>query len=332
MKTNNYDVISLGETMLRLAPPLHQRLEQCSSLDVTVGGAEMSVVCNLAGIGYSTAWISRLPDIPMGRFVANKAREQGVDTRFIVWSNDSNDRTGLYFVEMGVTPRPSQVFYDRKNSAISNMSASEIDWDSIFKNTRIFHTSGITPALSQKCHDLTIDVFELARKYNCMTSFDLNYRSKLWNIKDASTCFKKILPYVDILITNPFDCRKFFDMTGTDRDIFHSMSQKFDIQTIAFTFSENLGVNSGTWRSSIFHRDKIYESSVQDVEILDRFGAGDAFVSGLLGGMLDDDPEYAQKLGDAMAILSQTTFSDISWIRKSDLNDYFQNKGFRIRR
>ena len=149
--TAEYDVVALGETMLRLAPPLNQRIEQCSSLDVTVGGSELSVVANLSGIGCKTAWVSKLPANPMGRFVANKAREQGVDTSHIVWSHEESDRLGLYFVEMGVTPRPSRVYYDRKNSAAGKLTFDEINRSHLLAKTKIFHTSGITPALSAGC-------------------------------------------------------------------------------------------------------------------------------------------------------------------------------------
>ena len=331
-KIYTYDIVSLGETMLRLAPPLKQRLEQCVNFDVTVGGSELSVVANLAGIGCKTAWVSKLPDNPMGRFVANKAREQGVDISYIVWSQDESDRLGLYFVEMGITPRPSRVYYDRKNSAASKFSADEIDWKRLLSKTKIFHVSGITPALSTICHDMTLNVMKIAKQQNCIISFDLNYRSKLWSRETAKQCYLEILPGIDILITNQFDCMKFFGIKGSEEEMMGKLANKFGLQTIAFTLCENAGVNYGQWSAKIWHKDEFITSEPQDVEILDRFGAGDAFVSGLLQGILNEDSAQGLELGNAMAILSQTTFGDISWIRKSDLDDFFQNKDFRIRR
>ena len=113
------DVVTFGETMLRLSPPDYRRLEQTHSLDVNIGGAEWNVAADLSRLGISTAWLSRLTDNALGRMIRNKAREQGVDTSHIVWTK--GDRNGIYFVEFGATPRPSSVLYDRSHTAISQV-------------------------------------------------------------------------------------------------------------------------------------------------------------------------------------------------------------------
>jgi 2-dehydro-3-deoxygluconokinase len=141
-----YDLVTFGEAMLRLSPPNFGRLEQTRSLDVNPGGGEYNVAVAAARLGLRTAWVSRLPDNPLGRIVRNKAREQGVDTTAIIWASGS--RMGLYFVEFGAAPRPSSVLYDRRNSAISEIKPGEVKWAQLFEGTRAFHVSGITPALS----------------------------------------------------------------------------------------------------------------------------------------------------------------------------------------
>src|SRR5919199_2850520 len=125
-----YDVITFGEAMIRLSPPGCRRLEQARSLDVQVGGAELNTAVALARLGRSAAWVSRLTRNPLGRFIANKAREAGVGTDHVVWTDD--DRVGLYFLEFGAAPRASSVLYDRKGSAIAGVRPGMVAWGAAF--------------------------------------------------------------------------------------------------------------------------------------------------------------------------------------------------------
>src|SRR6266699_7118294 len=121
-----HDVITFGEAMVRLSPPNFRRLEQTRSLDLQVGGAELNTAVALARLGRQTAWVSRLTDNPLGRLIANQAREAGVSTEHVVWTNE--DRVGLYFLEFGAAPRASSVLYDRKNAAIAGITPGMVDW------------------------------------------------------------------------------------------------------------------------------------------------------------------------------------------------------------
>src|SRR2546423_3073327 len=147
------DVITFGEAMIRLSPPHFRRLEQARSLDVQVGGAELNTAVALARLGRSSAWISRLTDNPLGRLIANHAREAGVSTEHIVWTKE--DRVGLYFLEFGAAPRASSLLYDRKGAAIANVRPGMIDWPAVFRGARWFHVTGITPALSPSAAEVT---------------------------------------------------------------------------------------------------------------------------------------------------------------------------------
>ncbi len=122
------EIVTFGEAMIRLSPPNFRRLEQAQSLDLQVGGAELNTAVALARIGRSSAWVSRLTDNPLGRLIANRAREAGVDTSSVLFTKD--DRVGLYFLEFGAAPRASSVLYDRKGAAIAHIKPGMIDWAS----------------------------------------------------------------------------------------------------------------------------------------------------------------------------------------------------------
>ena len=155
------DVITFGEAMVRLAPADHRRLEQAYSLDVEIGGAELNTGVGLARLGRTSAWVSRLTDNPLGRLVANHAREAGVSTEHVLFTPE--DRVGLYFLEFGAAPRASNVLYDRKGSAIANVRPGMVPWSNVFAGAKWFHVTGITPALSPTAAEATREALEAAR-------------------------------------------------------------------------------------------------------------------------------------------------------------------------
>ena len=166
-----FDVVAFGETNLRLATKNFERLEQATSLDVKIGGAELNVMVTLQRLGLNTSYITRLPKTALGRMAQNKAREHGVDTSNVLWSDE--DRIGVYFLEFGALPRPSSILYDRANSAISKIQPGMVDWDNIFSQAKGFHVTGITPALSPNCLEVTGEALKKAREKGLLVSFDL---------------------------------------------------------------------------------------------------------------------------------------------------------------
>src|SRR5437660_11056087 len=136
-----YDVVTFGEAMVRLAPPNFRRLEQARTLDVQTGGAELNTAVALARLGRSTAWVSRLTDNPLGRLIANHAREAGVSTEHVVWTPE--DRVGVYFLEFGAAPRAGSVLCDRKGAAIASVKPGTIPWAQVLAGARWFHVTGI---------------------------------------------------------------------------------------------------------------------------------------------------------------------------------------------
>ena len=134
-----FEVITFGEAMIRLSPPGFRRIEQAKSLDLQVGGAELNTAVAVSRLGHSASWISRLPDNPLGRLVANHAREAGVDTSHVMYSKD--ERLGLYFLEFGAAPRASSVIYDRKGSAIAAVQPGMVPWAKVFAGSKWFHVT-----------------------------------------------------------------------------------------------------------------------------------------------------------------------------------------------
>src|SRR5436190_9349399 len=198
-----HDVITFGEAMLRLSPPNFRRLEQARSLDVLVGGAELNTAAALARLGRSTAWVSRLTNNPLGRHVANQAREAGVGTEHVIWTDE--DRVGLYFLEFGAAPRASSVLYDRRGAAIANVRPGMVNWSAVFAGAKWFHVTGITPALSPTAAETTREALQAARAAQVTISIDLNYRAKLWSQTEAGRWMTEFMQACDVLITTEED-------------------------------------------------------------------------------------------------------------------------------
>ena len=325
-----HDIVTFGEVMIRLSPPDHQRLEQARSLDMHPGGAELSVAADASRLGLRTAWISKLTSNPLGRFIANKAREQGVDVSHVVWTGEG--RIGIYYLEIGSTPRPSQVVYDRADSSVNLIKVGEVDWAKILGKSKMLHTSGITPALSRNCRDVTLEAIEAAKKADCKVSFDLNYRSKLWSPAEAKECFSKLLNKVDIIITTQFDAETVFGLTGSYEDIARKLADMSGCSVVAITLREVRTVKTGAWTSLALADGKVYRGEVYDLEIVDRLGAGDSFTAGFLCGYLESDVQTGILYGDSMAALKHTVPGDIAWISKEEVLQRAKSKDFRIQR
>src|ERR1700719_973328 len=181
--------------MIRLSPPNYRRLEQARSLDMQVGGAELNTAVALARLGRRSAWVSRLTDNPLGRLIANHAREAGVSTDHVVWTNE--DRVGVYFLEFAAAPRASSVLYDRRGAAIAGIRPGAVPWGKVFAGVKWFHVTGITPALSPSAAAVTREALAAARSAKVGTSMDLNYRAKLWTTEEAGRCMTDLMQFCD---------------------------------------------------------------------------------------------------------------------------------------
>ncbi len=310
------DVVCFGEAMVRLMPPSFQRLEQTGELDVKVGGGELNVAVGCARLGLSSAWVSRLTDNPLGRMVRNKAREQGVDTSSVVWSK--GDRVGLYFLEQGASPRPSNVLYDRAGSAISKIEPGMVDWKAAFDGAKLFHVSGITPALSQTAAATTEEALKAAKAAGLFVSYDLNFRTKLWTAEEARACQTPFMELVDLLITTEDDAWVVFEETGEAAKIAETLKNRLTLKAVAITLRRIDTVLTGGWTSLIV-ADKLYEDVTYELEQVDRVGGGDAFSAGCIYGWLTAGTwDAALRWGDAYSALKHTIPGDLNWADRAE--------------
>jgi len=326
-----YDVITFGEAMIRLSPPNFHRLEQTDILDVHVGGAELNTAVALARLGRQTAWVSRLTNNPLGRLVANHAREAGVSTEHVIWTPD--DRVGLYFLEFGAAPRASSVLYDRKGAAIANLQPGSIPWAAVLAGVKWFHVTGITPGLSTAAAEATREALQTARSAGVQTSMDLNYRAKLWTTEQAGKVMAELMPLTNVLITTEEDVEKVFGMKGKDyEDVATQVARRFGFKVVAITLRQNPLVWKNTWTAIAYQAGKILKTRSYEVEIVDRLGAGDSFAAGLIHGLLDGDAQKGLDYGVAASAIKHSIPGDFAWITPEEVESLLKGPGMRISR
>jgi 2-dehydro-3-deoxygluconokinase len=326
-----HDVITFGEAMIRLSPPNFRRLEQARSLDVQVGGAELNTAVALARLGRRAAWVSRLTDNPLGRLIANHAREAGVDTTHVVWTPE--DRVGLYFLEFGAAPRASSVLYDRRGSAIAAVRPGMVDWPAALAGSRWFHVTGITPALGPGAAEVTGEALRAARAAGARTSIDLNYRAKLWSTAEAGRWMTEFMQHCDVLVTTEEDVERVFGITGKDyEDVAAQLARRFPLQVVAITLRENPLVWKNTWTAIAYQGGTVYRTRLHEVEIVDRLGAGDSFAAGLIHGLLDGDLQKGVDYGVAASALKHSIPGDFAWVTREEVEALLKRPGLRISR
>ncbi len=344
------DVVTFGEAMIRLVPPDFMRLEQTTSLDVQVGGGELNVAAGVCRLGLTSAWVSRLPNNPLGRMLENRARQAGVDTSHVVWADKS--RLGLYFVEFGAAPRASSVLYDRADSAISRIQPGEADWAAAFKGARWFHVSGITPALSDAAAAVTREALEAAKKAGVPTSYDLNYRGKLWTPDEAQACQEPLMSLVDVLITTEEDTSTVFKIKAPDttndtgkqsgftevradayKEVARKLHEKFKFKAVAITLRKNPLVWRNTWTAIAYADGKFYDDVKYDLEVVDRVGGGDAFSAGFIFGYLEKKTyEAAVRYGNAFSALKHSNPGDFCWATRAEVESLLKGASLRVAR
>ncbi|MBA2276328.1 MAG: sugar kinase [Chloroflexia bacterium] len=306
-------VVTFGEAMIRLTPPGNERLERTLRLDITVGGAELNTAVALCCLDVPSAWISCLPRTGPGRLIDRHARAAGVDTGGIQWVDEEEGRTGLYFLEVGVDPRPSAVTYDRQQTAISRLTPGSFDWPALLDGAAAFHLSGITLALSAGCRAEAMAAVRAANAVGVLVSFDLNYRSKLWSEAAARAAFIEIAPLVDVLFASRGGLRTFFGIDGSHEEILRQAVDKLGVAAVTLTRKRAKGSRRLKMQSLALGRAGVLATTEwRDVEVVDRLGGGDAFAAGFLAGYLVNPRNLtrAVALGAAASALKHTMPGD----------------------
>ncbi len=314
-----YDVVTLGETMLRLTPANYRRLEQASALDIEIGGTESNMAIGLARLGLKALWLSRLTDNPMGRLIASGIAAQGVDTSHVVWTD--HDRVGVIFFEIGKAPRGSRVIYDRQGSAVSRMRPEDLPRD-LFQpdGARVFHTTGVTLALTPTLTDTAHQALHLAKAAGWRISFDVNYRRTLWKPAAAREGCEAYAKAADLLFIPRGDACELYELDPQlpAERIVETLAECYPQATIALTLGADgaLGWEPG---------GAIVRQTAFPAEEVDRLGGGDAFAAGFLCGYLNT-PEAQDRLttalqwGAATAALKYTIPGDAPMVERHEVD------------
>jgi 2-dehydro-3-deoxygluconokinase len=311
-----------------------------------IGGGELNVAVGVSRLGLRSTWVSRLPKNALGKLMENRVRQAGVDTSNLVWSGDG--RVGLYFLEFGAAPRASSVLYDRAQSAISAVKPGEINWETVFQGAKWFHTSGITPALSESAAAVTLEALKAAKQAGVTVSYDLNYRGKLWTPDKAQAVQEPMMEFVDALITTEEDTKVVFKIAAsgkTDdksfaevsaesyRDVARRLQEKFKFKAVAITLRENPLVWRNTWTAIACAEGRFFDDVKYELEIVDRLGGGDSFSAGFIYGcLMKKSYADAVRYGNAFSALKHSMPGDFNWATLQEVESLLKGASLRVAR
>ncbi|MEH7117469.1 sugar kinase [Neobacillus vireti] len=327
-------IVTLGEILLRLSVDHNVRLFQADQLKMHYGGAEANVAVSLSNFGHDVYFVSKVPENPLGTAVERQLKSHDVHTDYLV---KGGGRLGSYYLETGVGQRNSQVTYDRKYSSFSMLKTDEIDFDEVFAGAELFHVSGITPALSQNLKELTLLALKKAKEKGVLTSFDFNYRAKLWSQQEAADTFKTLLPYVDICSCGELDAVYILGIDLADHSLSKEDKLKYyyskivelypNIRNICSTFRTIISASTNTLQGNYFTDGELYQSEIFQIDhIVDRVGGGDAFAAGILHGIVENMPSNELiTFATAASVLKHTVYGDSNEFSVSEISAFANN-------
>lgn len=310
-----FDLIALGELLLRLSPPNNERLVRGDTFQKQAGGAELNVVSGVSLLGLRTGIISKLPANDIGTYIKNRIRFCGVSDDYLVYDKSKDARLGIYYYENGAHPRKPRIVYDRAHTSINKISIDDFD-ESMYSSTRCFHTSGITLALSPQVRETTIAMIRKFKEHGAMISFDVNFRGNLWSGAEAKACIEQILPYVDVFFCSEDTARLTFLKEGDLHDIMKSFTKEYPISVVASTQRTVYSPKKHSFGSVMYSaKEDIYyeEPPYEDIDVVDRIGSGDAYIAGVLYGLLAHPDNYQKALeyGNATSAVKNTIVGDL---------------------
>jgi 2-dehydro-3-deoxygluconokinase len=332
-------VVTFGEIMLRLATPGYLRFSQTSELSATFGGGEANVAVSLAHFGIPVDFVTRLPKNDIGRACMMDLRKNGVGTEKIVWGGE---RLGIYFLETGAVSRGSKVIYDRAHSAVSEIEPGTIDWNDMLGNAAWFHWTGITPAISINAAAVCLEAISKANELGITVSCDLNYRKNLWKYgKTAGEVMPELVAGTDIILGNEEDAEKVLGIKPEGIDVtsgrvegaaYESVSKQImerfpRCKKVITTLRGSINANHNTWSGVLWNGKKLYIApTYQITHIVDRVGGGDAFMGGLIYGLLtwEGDDQKALNFAVAASCLKHTIYGDFNQVTVEEVEKLMQ--------
>jgi 2-dehydro-3-deoxygluconokinase len=308
-------IACFGELLMRLNPPGYLRFSQVNNLEIHIGGSEANVSISLANFGLDTQFITRLPDNDLAKAALGVLNQRGVVTENCLFGGE---RMGLYFLENGAGNRAPKVVYDRTHSAMTTIEKGLFDWKNVLKETKWLHWSGITPAISQSAADATMEAISIAKSMNIVVSCDLNYRANLWQYgKSPAEVMPEMMQYCDVVLGDGFAFDHYFSIKGIDNeDYLCKMASMFPhLKQVAMTSREGFSASHNAYTGYLLSRDSVYNSETYNItHIVDRIGSGDAFMSGLIYGLLrfPDNPGKVVEFAAAAAVLKHYIKGDFN--------------------
>lgn len=330
----NKKIVTLGEIMLRLSTVEDKRIIQSNVFRADYGGGEANVAVSLANFGLNASYVTKLPMNALGESVIKYLKSNSVDTGNIIFGGE---RLGTYYLEVGAGVRNSSVIYDRKYSSFSELTFEELDIDKILKDCEIIHLSGITPAVSKTCKDLTLKVLKEAKNRGVKVSFDFNYRGKMWTLEEASETIKEYLPYIDICFAGILDAKNILKIEldeskySTKEEILKAyydiMSQNNpNIQYFISTSRTIHSVENNSLKGFVYTNGELSESKEYNFNIVDRVGGGDAFAAGALYGIVSKmTPLEIAEYSTAASVIKHSIRGDANLCSVNEVKSFIEN-------
>ncbi len=326
-------VLTLGEILLRLTPPDHQRLVQTERFEIEYAGSESNVAVDLSAYGMDSVFVTKLPEHGVAQAALNHLRRYGVDTSAIV---RGGPRFGKFFIEKGTSQRGSSVTYDRAESSITTLTPDELNLKALFKEVGWFHWSGITPALGEAPHQTVKAACRAAQDANVTVSCDLNFRGKLWSEAEAQRTMVPLMEHVDVCIAGRGDP---FSVLGMDdpqkgpstievneaayAEVVRRMKDQFGFERVALALRESWSASMNGLSAMLLDEADCsppYRSQRYEMDLVDRVGAGDAFAAGLIYGLFHkDDSREALEFAVAASCLKHSIPGDLNLTARNEL-------------
>ena len=331
-------VVTFGEIMLRLSTERHLRFEQAKAFTASYGGGEFNVAVSLANYGVNAEFVTRIPENEIGACALKEMRKMNVESKNIIFGGD---RLGIYYLETGAGTRGSNVVYDRAHSSMATIEKGAVDWEKVLEGAIWFHWSGITPAISQSAAEACLEAVKVAHKLGLTISCDLNYRSKLWQYgKTPSEVMPEILHYSNVILG---DIDTAYFMLGIPKvnPNYQDTKSLPALYNKLFELCPNLKIAATTLRYSVsashqriggilFDGKSIYDAAVKEVTpVVDRVGSGDAFMGGLIYGLLEFQNNNQRALDFAVAAccLKHTIAGDYNLVTLKEVENMLDGDG-----
>lgn len=337
-------VVTFGEIMLRLKTPEHLRIVQAEGFEASYGGAESNVAVSLAQLGDEAAFVSCVPENPVGQAALDALRRYGVDTSGMV---RAGKRLGIYYFEKGSDIRPTNVVYDRAYSAFSLADEETFDWEKLLGGADVFYFSGVTPAVGAGIAKALRAALSYCKAHGILVACDLNYRAKMWTPAQAQTMMRSLMQDVDLCIANDEDFEATLGIRAFDGDMARGIDQmdsyKAGMQEILRQYPNCKAVASvlrnlytaedGDWMGIYLKDGVFYESPVYRVHSLEAVGAGDAFAAALLHGIGSDfDAQKTIDFAITASVLKLMIQHDFNIVSEAEVLRLMKKGGVNVQR